>query len=46
MAANLYLEVEEGIVGEDQARMTVRHAVTYIHTYIEAWKERRKSSMS
>ena len=27
VAANLYLEVEEGIVGEDQARITVRHAV-------------------
>ena len=27
MAAKLYLEVEEGIVGEDQARTTVRHAV-------------------
>ena len=27
VAANLYLEVEEGIVGEDQARTTVRHAV-------------------
>ena len=27
VAANLYLEVEEGIVGEDQARITVRHAL-------------------
>ena len=27
MAANLYLEVEDGLLGEDQARTTVRHAV-------------------
>ena len=30
VAANLYLEVEEGIVGEDQARITVRHSVTWM----------------
>ena len=28
MAANLYLEVDEGLIGEDQARTTIRHAVT------------------